>query len=211
MKDIVIVGSGGFAKEVAFLIDEINSVSEEWNFLGYIDQGVGSFNGKYTVFQNDGWLLNTFEKIHVVFGIGNPLVISRLYKMFSANTNLFFPNLVHPNVIGDWKRIKMGKGNIICASNVFTTDIFIGNFNVFNLDCTIGHDVVIGNYNVINPSVNISGGVQLSDRILLGTNATLLQYLSVCADTVIGANALVNKSIETSGTYIGSPAKQLLK
>ena len=31
MKDIVIVGSGGLAKELAFLIDEINKVNKIWN------------------------------------------------------------------------------------------------------------------------------------------------------------------------------------
>ena len=30
MKEIVILGNSGFAKEVAFLIDDINRVKREW-------------------------------------------------------------------------------------------------------------------------------------------------------------------------------------
>ena len=55
MKKIVIIGSGGFAKEVAFLIEDINKQKQEWNFLGYIDQSaeIGSYNGKYKVYKHD--------------------------------------------------------------------------------------------------------------------------------------------------------------
>ena len=38
IKDIVIIGSGGLAKEVALLIEEVNKKEEVWNFLGFIDK-----------------------------------------------------------------------------------------------------------------------------------------------------------------------------
>lgn len=159
MKKIVIVGSGGFAKEVAFLIDEINKLKKEWNLLGFIDTKVGTFNGKYKVYNNDDWLENTKSEIFVVFGLGDPSLIKKLVAKFKLNKNINFPTIIHPNVIGDWDHITIGEGNIICAGSIFTTDIKIGSFNVFNLDCTVGHDAVIDSFNVINPSVNISGGL----------------------------------------------------
>ena len=209
MKKIVIIGSGGFAKEVAFLIDEVNKEQNIWDLLGYVDSEIGKKNGKYSIFQNDEWLQQTNEKINVVFGIGSPLLIKSLSSLFIKNKNLSFPNVIHPNVIADWDRIKIGRGNVICASNTFTTDIQIGSFNVFNLDCTIGHDSLINNYNVINPSVNISGGVKIGNNNLIGTSATILQYLSIDNDITIGANSLVNKSIEEKGVYVGTPAKKI--
>mgnify|MGYP000751854218 CR=1 FL=1 len=211
MKDIVIVGSGGFAKEVAFLIDEINKVNKIWNLLGYIDVSVGEENGKYTVYGTDDWLASIDFEINVVFGVGDPVLLKRLQNKFKKNENLQYPNLIHPNVIGDWARISIGVGNIICASNTFTTDIKIGDFNIVNIDCTIGHDVEIGDFNVINPSVNISGGVKVNDGVLLGTNATILQNNQICSDAIIGADGLVTKNIEKPGVYIGSPVKKIVK
>ena len=38
LKDIVIVGAGGHAKEIGFLIDEINASKAIWNLLGYIEK-----------------------------------------------------------------------------------------------------------------------------------------------------------------------------
>lgn len=37
MKDIVIIGAGGFGREVAWLIDDINKNEPTWNLLGYVD------------------------------------------------------------------------------------------------------------------------------------------------------------------------------
>lgn len=37
MKNIVILGAGGFAREVAWLIEEINNKNAEWNLLGFIE------------------------------------------------------------------------------------------------------------------------------------------------------------------------------
>lgn len=208
MKDIVVAGSGGFAKEVAFLIDEINRDKPTWNILGFIDNNVSETNGKYKIFQNDEYLFNTTNELNVVFGIGNPALLEKLYLKFSKNKKLKFPNIIHPNVTGDWERINLGEGNIICASNTFTTDISLGNCNIINLDCTIGHDTAIGNFNVLNPSVNVSGGVKIGNKNLLGTSSTILQYLKINNNITIGAGALLTKNAEEEGIYIGSPAKK---
>jgi len=209
MKNIVIVGSGGFAKEVAFLIEDINRKEKEWIFLGFIDEKVGENNGKYKILNDDKWLENIDENIHVVFGIGNPELVRKLVNKFKDNPKIEFPNLIHPNVIGDWERISIREGNIICAGNILTTDIKIGSFNIFNLDCTVGHDTIIDNFNVINPSVNVSGGVRLKEEILLGTGAQILQYKSVTDKVIVGAGAVVTKDITQSGVYVGSPAKKI--
>ena len=39
---------------------------------------------------------------------------------------------------------------------IIQVDIFLGNCNIINLDCTVGHDAHIDDFVTINPSVNIS-------------------------------------------------------
>ena len=46
MKEIVIVGAGGLAKEVAFLIDQINHQKKQWNILGFIDSNKNNIGKK---------------------------------------------------------------------------------------------------------------------------------------------------------------------
>lgn len=37
MKDIIIICAGGFGRETAELIADINDVNPEWNLLGFVD------------------------------------------------------------------------------------------------------------------------------------------------------------------------------
>jgi len=209
MKDIVIIGSGGFAKELAFLIEDINKVHAQWNVLGYIDNQNETSTSKYSVVYNDDELLNTKKPIAVAFGIGSPELIKKLTEKFKTNPLISFPNIIHPSVIGDFGFIKIGEGNILCARNIFTTDIEIGSFNIFNLNNTIGHDVKIGDFNIINPSVNISGGVVINDQTLIGTGTQILQYKNIVSMSVIGAGSVVTKNITEAGVYVGSPAHKI--
>jgi acetyltransferase-like isoleucine patch superfamily enzyme len=80
---------------------------------------------------------------------------------------------------------------------------------VFNLSCTVGHDVKIGDCNVFNPTVNISGGVHVKNNVLIGTGAQILQNLSICDESIVGAGAVVVKNIKETGIYAGIPARKL--
>jgi sugar O-acyltransferase (sialic acid O-acetyltransferase NeuD family) len=213
-QDIVIVGHGGFAKEVAFLIEDINRQEDTWNLLGYISESIeaiGFSHGKYRVYNSDDWLENAGVEINIVLGMGDPKIINMVSSKLLKNKNLSFPNIIHPNVIRDNDRVKFGAGNIVCAGTIFTTDITVGSFNVFNLNCTVGHDSKIGDCNVFNPTVNVSGGVHVKNNILIGTGAQILQNLSICDESIVGAGAVVAKNIEESGVYVGIPARKLLK
>jgi sugar O-acyltransferase (sialic acid O-acetyltransferase NeuD family) len=214
MKDLVIVGAGGFAREVAFLVGEINRAKLEWNLLGFLDLDpakTGSEVGPYSIVGTDQFLEDHSRELHVVIGIGTPQIIRRVAEQVRLLEHLRFPNLIHPTVIMDVGRVRFNQGNIVCAGNIFTTDIEIGSFNIINLNCTIGHDICIGNYNVMNPGTNLSGGVVIGDACLLGTGATILQYKKIADSAIVGAGAVVTKDVDAGITVVGSPAKPLTR
>jgi len=212
-KDIYILGAGGFAKEVLHLINEINQVNcDEYSFKGFIDREeeqevIGSQS--FPIYAEDKLInsINSEENLHFAIGVGSPELIEKLSSKFKPYGT--FPNLIHPNFTGNLDDIVLGEGNIITAGNSFTTSIKINSFNIFNLNCTLGHDSIIESYNVINPGVNISGGVFLGNKSLIGTGAKILQYINITDDTIIGAGSVVVKSIIESGTYVGIPAKKI--
>lgn len=210
MIDIVIMGAGGFAREVASLIRDINRTDPTYNLLGFIDKDdsqVGTRVGANTILGGENWLAD--RSVAAAIGTGNPAVNRKIADRLLQRENISFPNLVHPGTILDHGRVAMGQGNVICAGNIFTTDISIGSFNVFNLGCTYGHDIIVEDCCVFSPGLNVSGGVTFHHQSYVGTGANFIEQLTVGASAVIGAGALVNRDVEAGATVVGVPARPI--
>lgn len=208
-----ILGSGGFAKEVYFLAKEC--LDDTYIFGGFIDfkpsaKSVVVRGHSENVIDEDFFLKNIkpSSNVNIYHGIGDPTLLEKLSIKFK---DYIFPNLIHPNFIGDIISIHFGKGNIITAGCIFTVDIVVGSHNIFNLGTTLGHDSIIGDFNVFNPGANISGGVHINSGNLFGTNCTVLQMLQIGSKNIIGASTLANKNVYDNSIIIGVPGKVIIK
>lgn len=200
MKNIVIAGNGGFARETKWLIDRVNDCGKMWNFLGYISMETGQKD----VIGSDDYIANVREELSVVLAIGNPQIRKTLYERYRSNANIRFPNLVDPSVIIS-ESARMGHGNIICANSVFTVDISIGSFNIINLGCTVGHDTEIGDFNTINPGTNVSGNVNIENLTEIGTGAKIIQGRNIGRNVVVAAGAVIIKDVPDGVMVAGVP------
>lgn len=209
MKDIVIIGAGGFGREVEWLIERINKINKEWNILGFVDDNIekNMSVGNSKVIYNINDLININRELNVVIAIGNAKIRKLLFDKLKNNININFPNLIDPSVIVE--NINIGKGNIICAGTIITVNVKIKDFTIINLDCTIGHDDIINEFVTIYPSVNVSGNVEIGEGTEVGTGTQIIQGKTICNNCVIGAGAVVVKNIEEEGTYVGVPARKL--
>ncbi len=123
-----------------------------------------------------------------------------------------FPSLIHPEaILMEAESITLGKGAIITAGTILTTNIEMGAFPLINLHCSIGHDCKIGNFCSLMPGVRLSGGVQLEDGVYIGSNTVVLPNIKIGAHAVIGAGSVVTRDISAGKTYVGVPAKEISK
>lgn len=208
MKNIVIIGAGGFGREVAWLIEEINKENLEWNLWGFVDDNEiiqeTEING-YKVVGDIDWLKK--QEIYVVNAIADPNIKKKVMDKLNFSKNIY-PVLIHPSVIYS-DRVTFGEGSIICAGNIITVNIEIGKHVIVNLDCTIGHDAIIGDYSTILPSVNVSGYVKIDECVSVGTGSAIIQGVNIGQNTVIGAGAIVVKDLPANCVAVGSPAKPI--
>lgn len=210
MENIVVIGVGGFGREVKFLIDQINIAENKYKILGFYDDAA-DINTQYNKLPCLGKiedLNNVKTKMSVALGIGNPLT---KLKIISKLTNplLSFPALIHPNVIISNDEVFIGKGSIICAGCIITCNINIGSFVTLNLGCTVGHDTIINDFSSFMPSVNISGEVLIESNVYVGTGAKIINQLQIGKNTIVGAGAVVYKTLPKDCTAVGIPAKPI--
>ena len=208
MKDLYIIGAGGFGREVAWLVERINEVKPTWNLKGFIDDNEarwGTYEDGYEVLGETEFLINQSD-VYAVCAVGSAKVRQQIIEKLKGS-NINFATLIDPSVILS-KRVEIGEGTIICAGTILTVDIKIGKHVIINLDCTLGHDDVTDDFVTIYPSVNVSGNVSVGKCCELGTGMQIIQGKTITSGVILGAGAVVVKDIIESGTYIGCPAKK---
>lgn len=209
MEKIAIVGSGGFAREVLTLINDINRQTPKYEIVGFVGLDKTQTIHGYPVIGNDDEVNLTNEPLSLVIAVGEPHMKARIRAKYN-NPLISFPTIIHPTVlIGDSQSVSFGEGCVVCAGCILTTDIQVKDFVTLNLMNTVGHDTVIESYSSFMPSVNISGEVHVHEGVYVGTGAKIINQLEIGEKTIVGAGAVVAKSLPANCTAVGVPAKPI--
>lgn len=211
MKNIAIFGGGGFGREVKLILDKINkNFPKTYNFIGFYDDGLakGDIINGFPVLGGIKELNDYNQELSLVISIGDPKIKLSVINQIE-NKNIVYPTIIDPDTSISKDDVAIGKGSIICGGTIITCNIKIGNFVIVNLMCTVGHDTIIKDYCAFMPSVNISGEVEIKEGVYVGTGAKIINQLIIGKNTIVGAGAVVAKSLPEDCTAVGIPAKPI--
>lgn len=90
---------------------------------------------------------------------------------------------------------------------------FICELVTIGSDCFVGHGVMFINDSFASGgpargNTALWGATRIGNHVSIGSNATIMP-VDICDHAVIGAGAVVTKSITTPGIYAGNPARML--
>lgn len=196
MKEKVLIGAGGFAREVKahMGMPNIKCFVDDEYYDGVDDtiRPLSTFNPK--------------KQIALVV-VGDPKNRYDIVQRLPKETEYF--SFIHPSaqIMGD--DVEIGEGSIICANCVITTNVKLGRHAHLNLLSTIGHDCRIGDYFTTAPGAKISGNCNIKNRVYFGTNACVREKIDICDDVTIGLMSGVVKNIVEPGIYVGLPVKRI--
>lgn len=201
MQRMVIIGAGGFGREVAWVIERINAVAPTFEMLGFCDDATGKNEGFCGIYP----LLGSIDKIKVQFGnvgffcaIGNNRV--RQEVTVNARAQGHEPILLVDPAAVIAPDVKIGRGGFVGIGSVVSVGSVIGEGVIVNHQVCVGHDVTVGNFAQLCPGVCVSGGCEIGEGALLGTLAGTIPLKRVGAWATVGAGmtALVNVADETT-------------
>ena len=105
------------------------------------------------------------------------------------------------------KSVKIGNRTKVQSHSFICELVEIGD------DCFVGHGVmfindVFATGGAARGNKSLWKATRIGNQVSIGSNATILP-VEICDNVVIGAGAVVTKSIQKSGIYAGNPAKFL--
>lgn len=209
MRDVVIVGAGGFGREVCQWIEDINLARPTLRIVGFLDGDTskhGLTSHDLPILGDVDWLAGRRE-IGAIIAVGSPATKRKLVERIRRDVHEF-PAVIHPRaVIG--RNVNFGVGAIVCPDVILTTDITAGNFVTLNIDLTVGHDATLGDYCTLAPGVHVSGYVKIGEGVDVGTGATFVPGVEVGVWSVVGSGAVVSSSLPDNCTAVGVPARPI--
>ena len=218
---IVVVGAGGFGREVVDVIEAMNAAhvhdgsgSARWQLVGVLDDSITETNRGRLEERSiphlgsvEEFLAAGDRDITYVVGIGAPLVRRRVAERFDAAGHSA-ATLVHPSVTMG-ALVSIGAGSVLCAGVRITTNVSIGRHVHINLNATVGHDTAIGDFVSINPLASISGDCVLESDVLVGVGGIVLNGLRVGQGATIGGAACAVRDVADATTVVGVPARAI--
>lgn len=197
----VIVGTGGFAVELAGLLRDA-----QWDVRGFVGpQPDRDLPGDRL--GDDDALAEAHAGSEVFVAVGDPTTRRRLCEaVVGLGRNV--AGFRHPAAHID-PTANLGEGSVVYPNATIHADVVLGRSVLVNSNATIGHETAVGDYVNIGPGAALGGCVTLGEGAYVGIGACLIERLNVAPGATIGAGATLVNNAEKVGVYVGTPAALL--
>ena len=206
MNKIIIVGAGGFGRELFQWIKDINAVKPTWEIAGFIDDDIQALDGVET----DGKIIGTIkdwqpkEDEEFALAMGSPALKRKIVGILKAK-GAKFATVIHPTALLS-PFAHYGEGFIMFPYSKLSCNTTVGDF-VTLLSTPIGHDNVIGEYTVISGGCNIVRNVKIGKDVFLAAGVCIAQDVVIGDGAYLGLGSVVLKDVEAGKKVFGNPAR----
>lgn len=212
MLPLLLVGAGGFGREVVEAVRAINEQTPAWELLGFLDDGFDAEGRTVdgTPVLGTPRAIDRFPRAQVVVCTGNPgnyFSRKRLVRRLGLPSSRY-ATLIHPSAIIP-ASAEVGRGSVLLATVVATAKVRLGAHVAIMPGVVVTHDDVIGDYVTMGAGARLAGGVTIGEGAYIGAGAMVRENLSVGPWALLGMGAVVLANVPGAEVWAGVPARAL--
>lgn len=206
----IIVGGGGFAREVYVWVNDCVRAGALASIGGYLDDegAVLAFPERYPMpylGRIDDFLPQPGDEI--VMALGSPKAKRAVHARLSARGGVF-ARVIHPTcIITPTSTIE--EGVFLCPGCIIGVDSTVEAFVTMNTGSGTGHDSRVGAFSVLASRVAISGFAIIGEDVSIGSGVEVLPKIKIGRGATIGPGSVLYRSVPEGATVFAPPAKQL--
>lgn len=206
MRPVVIIGSGGHAKVVLEILEDM----QRWQIVGCTTVSARSRQLlSHPILGGDDVLTGLVESgvCHAIVAIGDNLVRRRVSEQ-AVQTGFELIQAVSARAIVS-ARARIGSNVAVMAGAVIQVDTVIEDGVIVNTGATIDHDCRVGAFAHVAPGAHLAGRVEVGEGAFLGVGCSVIPGVRIGAWAVVGAGAAVIEDVPDGTTVVGVPARAL--
>jgi sugar O-acyltransferase (sialic acid O-acetyltransferase NeuD family) len=228
MKNLIIIGAGGFGREVLMMAVDNPCNGVDWVIKGFLDNRPEILDGFIQDADQVAYAMNfsnekraRYRRDYVILGdplryvpqegdvflcaLGDPVQRQKYVEPLLAK-GAEFVRLVHPlSVVSAFASV--GLGSIIGAYVSLSPDCHVGQHVSVSYGAVLGHDTKVADWSEIGTHCLISGNVNIGTAVRIYPGAIITPKVHIGDNAVVAAGSVVFKSVKPHTTVLGNPAR----
>ena len=199
LREIMIVGAGGFGREAVWTLERINTVAPTWRIIGFADDDPAKATGALEGYP----LLGSVEQAShdhpgaaVLIAVGDNATRERIYRTLRGHD---FPVIVDPSAEVA-PTADMRHGTFIGPKAVVSVGAELGKFVIVNARAGVGHDSRLGDFAQVCPGATLSGHTTLGEHAFVASNACTVPGVTIGARAKVSAGTPAYKDVAEGAT-----------
>ena len=209
MKHLLIIGAGGFGREMCAAARESAGYGTDFDVRGFLDARPGALDG-FCGYPPVAGSPETYEPGRddvFITALGNIDARRRCAAAIEMRGGKFIA-LVHKSAsLGPG--VTVGAGTFIGNNAVLAADIAVGRHACIFQGTVIGHDSRIGDFGTIYSLCSLGGGVEVGEGAAVYPGARIAPRRKIGPGATVGIGSAVLLNVPAGTTVFGVPAAPL--
>ena len=207
MKHLVIIGAGGYGREMYGAALGSVGYGTAFDVRGYLDaraDALDGFAGYPPVIGDPSTYVPDVDDVFIT-ALGDVASRRRCVQQVIEHGGSFV-SLVHRTAfLGP--NVTVGDGSFIAPNVVLTADVRIGRHVAVFHNTSIGHDTSLEDFSHVYAQCSIGGSVRVGNGAVVYPGSVVTPRRTVGEGAVVGAGSTVILNVKPGVTVFGSPAK----